>query len=476
MSSLFTINSLTWGMSSDSFYGSKWQAFFLENANIDEMRYVKIDNKYVLSSALWAYNETILAMKETPYGVMQCGYTKVWLGGWDKSATVAWAYAFEYFGEVSGQQKNVFIQPTKCITTNGDVSSIIGQATFTAGTGYGVSASVSVYGKVIFANDSTIYEYDPLLPTTAPVVKNTTIPYGSKILHMYFYNDMLYVVTRLFNDTIIYSLQYVNNAWTTAYSIYSTDINKGYTCLGAIGDGNSIFWVTPAYIMQFSGGYSQKVSTFWGTNNVAENGFVSSPHLHYWTGFLYVSSWSTVYRYGSNKPWRSPFITSFQAPAPVSWITQNYIHGLSWSNNNLYVFSNRFHNTCTIITLPYDAGIYGDDKDNLSFRVGYKLPLWVYTGTQCSLDIGVMTDYMEMNNTVNFATVASITNSAKQRQYVTVWEINNALANAWYSPEWQYIRFKIVLKGGNEIGGNMTKTPIFFDIKATHNTIKDELQ
>lgn len=476
MASVFVINNLTWWMSNDRFFWSKWQAYFLENVDISEQRYVKLDTKSIQINSLGTYNETILAMKETPQWVVQCGYTKVWMGGWDKTGTVAWAYAFEYFGDVLGQQKNVFIQNATCITTNSDITSVIWSVWFTAGTGYWVWSSTSVYGKVLFSNDNIIYEYDPATPTTAPVNKNDKIPFGSKIIHLYFYNDILYVVTRKYHDTIIYSMQYVNNAGTTSYSIYNVDNNIWYTCLWAVWNWNSIYWVTPNYIMQYSGWYSQQVSTFWWSSYVNINWFISSPQLTYSTGFLYVSNGSTIYRYWSNKPWRSSYLTSFQAPTTVSAMTANYIHWLVWTDNRLYVLGSSYQTTGTIITLPYDAGVYWDSKSELKFRIWYQLPINTYSGTQCSITVAIMTDYMELNNTVNTVTVATITDKTKQRQYVLVSEINTALSNAWYSNDWQYIRFKITLNWGNESSGNMTRTPIFYDIKAIHNTIKDELE
>jgi len=54
-----------------------------------------------------------------------------------------------------------------------------------------------------------------------------------------------------------------------------------------------------------------------------------------------------------------------------------------------------------------------------------------------------MTDTMEMSNTSNYTTVATITDTTKKRQYVSVQEINTALGDS----EWQSIRFKITLNG-----------------------------
>ena len=86
-----------------------------------------------------------------------------------------------------------------------------------------------------------------------------------------------------------------------------------------------------------------------------------------------------------------------------------------------------------------------------------------------------MTDEMELINPNTYITVATITDSTKRRRYVTVQEINDALSASSRSPEWQYIRFKIILNGGNEASGVMTKTPLAWSMRAVHNNTKDEL-
>lgn len=68
--------------------------------------------------------------------------------------------------------------------------------------------------------------------------------------------------------------------------------------------------------------------------------------------------------------------------------------------------------------------MFGDEKTNLAFQVGYQLK----TGT--SIDIGIMTDVMETVNTTTYATLSSITDTAKKKQTFTVDEINQALEAA----------------------------------------------
>jgi hypothetical protein len=68
--------------------------------------------------------------------------------------------------------------------------------------------------------------------------------------------------------------------------------------------------------------------------------------------------------------------------------------------------------------------VFGDEKTGLAFQVGYQLE----TGT--SIEIGVMTDVMETVNTSTYVTVASITDTTKKKQTVTVNEINQALNTA----------------------------------------------
>lgn len=54
---------------------------------------------------------------------------------------------------------------------------------------------------------------------------------------------------------------------------------------------------------------------------------------------------------------------------------------------------------------------------------------------------------MELVSTSTYVTVATITDTTRQRQYVGVNEINTALQTASKNSDWQSIRFKKTLNG-----------------------------
>lgn len=49
---------------------------------------------------------------------------------------------------------------------------------------------------------------------------------------MYFYNDMVYIVTTLGFDTITYMVQYTSSG----YGIYGSETMRDEVCVGAVGN------------------------------------------------------------------------------------------------------------------------------------------------------------------------------------------------------------------------------------------------
>ena len=86
-----------------------------------------------------------------------------------------------------------------------------------------------------------------------------------------------------------------------------------------------------------------------------------------------------------------------------------------------------------------------------------------------------MTDEMELSSPSTYVTVATIIDTTKQRQYVSVSEINTALETASKNSDWQSIRFKKTLNGAGGSTWARTLTPKLFDIKCIHNEINDEI-
>ena len=55
---------------------------------------------------------------------------------------------------------------------------------------------------------------------------------------------------------------------------------------------------------------------------------------------------------------------------------------------------------------------------------------------------------MNVDSPSNWTLIASITDTSKRNQYIAVEEINTALANDGWSPDWQEFRIKRVYNGG----------------------------
>lgn len=469
--SQFVLNDFSGWISQENFAWWTGQVGYLENINIDERKYMKLEQAFSSASVIWSFNEVINQMVETPNGVIQIWPTKTFLGTGDVSATVSWWDRVEFFWDATTGQYNIILQATNIYKTNNIISSATSVAHWVTWT---VTASCIDNKYVLFAKSNVIYRCDVSLATpTAPAIEIDTIPYGSKIQYMYVHNDVLYVVVRKYLDTDIWTCQF--DTTTNKFALSYKEPIPWVRCLSAIWDRWSIYLVSSTTIYQFNWGQVQELRKYGYWSSLSEV-IIGTPILHFSNNILYVASWNTIYRFGSRTPWRKWYMRTSSFTDNIVWITENYIHALSWSSNRLYSYANWFRSTGYAITLPYDTWIYGDKKSNLQFIVWYQLPIGTYSGTQCSITIWVMTDEMEQSNTVTYATVKTITSSTVRREYITVSEINDALTALWKDSDWQYIRFKITLNGGNESSWIMQKTPKFFDIKATHNEIKNEIQ
>lgn len=445
-------------MSPDRDYGSANECTYMENISTDDMRYEKLDNTYI-SIGNTGVTATINQMVEQGGGVISIGDTRVFLNSGDKSATVAGAKRVE----VTGDGVCYFFDNTNILQTNSAITLVTNTRSHAGGT---VTASVLIYNTILFSIWATIYKYDLSALGTAPASLAANIPIitGSVVKYMYFYNAMLVIVTTKDTDTIIYQVQ--NTA--SGYSIYSTEVKKGFTCYGAVGDSGMVYWVTTDRIFGFQGGSSQELRYVGFQSNLSEGFLGSNPKLAFYKGILYIATGTTIYKYGRKFAGRKNALSIRTFSETIQGITGNFLHTQSTSNK-IYQIASTYPDSGFSISLPYDAGVYGDEKANLQFRVGYQLP----TGT--SITIGIMTDEMEMTNPSTYVTVATITDTTKQRQYVSVNEINDALQAAGKNSDWQSIRFKRTLNGAGGSSGARTRTPKLFDIKCIHNEINDEI-
>lgn len=445
-------------MSPDRDYWSANECTYMQDINVDYMKFEKLETWYALAHTLWVADD-INHMVEYAGWVISCWAARVFVNGWDRSATVAGAKRVE----ITGDWVNYFFDNTNILQTNSAVTSVTNTRSHAGGT---VTASVLIYKSILFAIWATIYSYDLTALATAPASLATNIPIitGSVVKYMYFYNDMLVIVTTKDADTIIYQVQYT----ASGYVIYSTEVKKGFTCYWAIWDAGTVYWTTTDRIFWFQGGNSQELRYVWFSGSLVEWFFWSSPKLAFDKGILYIANWTTIYKFWRKHAGRRMALTTKTSPRTILAITANYVHTQE-STNYIYTIASTYPNSGYSISLPYDTWIYWDEKSNLQFRVGYQLP----TGT--SITIGVMTDEMELVSTSTYVTVATITDTTKQRQYVSVSEINTALQTASKNSDWQSIRFKRTLNGAGGSSWARTLTPRLFDIKAIHNEINDEI-
>ena len=439
-----------------------WECTFVQDINTDDMKCEQLQKTYVQTDSLWV-TDSINQMKETPVGLFSIWQTRIFLWGGDKSAVVAGARRFEYT-TASWSQVNYFIDSTNILQTDATVTTITNTRSHAGGT---VTSSVLVYNKILFSIGSIIYQYDLSALGTAPTSLATQIPIltGIAVKNMYFYNDMLIITGTMWGDTYNYMVQYDAGTW----GIYSTEIKKGNNCVWAVWDSGIVYWVTSDKIFYFAWGQSTEIRYIGYWTALWDVIFGSTPSITYYNWFLLIANGLTIYKWGARHSGRRPALTTYTSPRTILAITGNYIHAQE-TTNYIYALSSKYPDPWFSITIPYDAWIYGDEKSELAFIVWYRLT----TGT--SITIGVMTDSMEMENTANYVTVATITDTTKRRQLITVWEINTALATAWKSSDWQSIRFKRTLVGGGGTSGLRDNTPKLYDIKCIHNDINDGLE
>lgn len=451
------------GIAQDKFFWDNGECAYMEDISNEQMRYATLAMTYALiSGGNTGTTTNVNQLSDTPAWLITCWDSKVLLNGGDVSATVAGAKRFEYIFDASGNQVNYFMDSTNTYEANTAISALLRAAVAHAAGTWTVTASCLVYNEILCAKGSTILKYDTVTHASTSLASSIPILTGSTVKYMYFYNDMVYIVTVRGYDTIIYLVQYSSSG----YWIYSKEEIKGEVCVWAVGNGSIVYWITTNKIYAFSGATSQLVRYIWTNNSFDEATFSSTPSLAYDKGFLYIASGNSIWKYGSKYQGRRASFTKKTFWETILGITGRYIETQN-TTNYIYTDSSKYPNSGNYLSLPFDAGDYSEVKDNLRFRVWYQLR----TGT--SLTIGVMTDAMEMANTTTYATVATISDTSKRVSYISVQEITAALGSN--SPEWQYLRFKVTLTWGWWSSGARDNTPSIYDITAVYEPTQNNL-
>ena len=341
------------------------------------------------------------------------------------------------------------------------------------------TATVVVANKILFARANNIYEID----TWSYVVQTSkdsnnqpvTLTYGHTVKYMYQFNDTLQVVATHNNNTYFYT--YSISATATALQLiqrYKVPV-IGYKCIDAIGSNGFIRWISTQWIHIFSGN-NQFVKAL-NTIPSAQRIFSTSARMAIYKDLVTIADGTDIWEYGHILPGYPDILTRRTSINTISCVSEQWFSTGTWWTTRIETILtwSSYRQTGNIVTLPYDASIFSEVKDNLKFRLWYILPSGSYAGTQCSIVVGVQTNTMEQNNTVTYATVATITDKTKNRQTISLQEINTALNTAGVSPEWWYIRFKITLNAGNETWAIYAKTPQIFDFYLSHDNIKNDI-
>lgn len=450
------------GIAQDKFFWDNGECAYMENISNDQIRFATLSMTYALiSGGNTGATTNVNQMSDTPAWVVTCWDSKILLNWGDKSATLAWAKRHEYLIDSSGNQVNYFIDNSNVYETDYNVSTINDTEAHAAWS-WVVTASCLVYNEILYARGSTILKYDTVTHTSTTLASDVPILTGSTVKYMYFYNDMVHIVTVRGYDTIIYQVQYSS----TGYGIYGKELIKGEVCVWAVGNGAIVYWITTTTIYWFSGTQSTFLRYIGTNNSFGEATFTSTPSLAYHNKFLYIAAGTTIWKYGSRYQWRRASLTIKSFSEVILGITGRYIQ-TQVTTNYIYTDSSKYPNSWFYIHFPFDAGDYSEVKTDLKFRVGYHLPTWT------SITIWIMTDAMEIANTITYADVVTLSDTTKRVSYIGIQEILTALGSN--SPEWQYLRFKVTLTWGGGSSGLRNNTPTIYDITSLYEEAENNL-
>ena len=457
------------GIAQDRFFWDNGECAYMEDISNDQIRYATLAMTYSLSVFPWPTNwntgttTNVNQLSDTPAWLITCGDSKVLFNAWDVSGVIASAKRMEYKLDNSWWQNNYFINSSWITTTDSTVSATVWVVAWHPwATSWTITASCVVYNDILYARGSFICKYDSVTNTSTSLASNVPILIGSTVKYMYFYNDMVHIVTVRGYDTIIYQVLYSSGG----YGIYGKEEIKGEVCVWAVGNGSIVYWITTTTIYWFSGNTSTFLR-YIGTNNSFEEAtFTATPSLAYNNKFLYISAWTNIWKYGSRYQWRRAALTKKTYSQSILWITGRYIQTQA-TTNYIYTDSSKYPDTGYFIYLPFDANDYSQVKTDLKFRAGYYLP----TGT--SIELSVMTDAMEKVSTTTYADVVTLSDTTKRVSYISIQDVLTALGTN--TPEWQYLIFKVTLNGGSGSSWARDNTPIFYDLTSVYEESEGNL-
>lgn len=484
------------GISDDSFLARQWE--FLDCNNVDiinKARYidgVKV-SEYSISeiwSSIW---EKILNVKDWTYWAL-CSSSHTYIGFGFNSDTLDWSQYWAYLVEQIGTDtlpvsyffKNWYIRQQ---VYNGASITFNQPIVTNVPTGIPTASCIGA-GRIYFAVENVIYTLDTAwtdpsiaLSTVKSIPCNNYIPYWYVIKYMYIYNNVMYVCSTNWRETTIYQLTPIQwksyNEWEINY--YHTI--SGVKAISAYWDKNNLYWISKDSIYLSNGTSSEKVKTVWIYEWATTFSSNSVCTIIDW--IFKIADWNTVWEYWHKKPWYRAVLrknTRTNSISAINWDIECYYTAPKAYVTRLSQFS--LYDNWEVTSMPYEADNFNAKKEWTAIRIGHILPAYsLYTSTSilCSIDVQVITDDMEQRGITTFVTVASITTPttwvAERFTDISIKEISDAIATAWYNSDFQYIKIKVKWNAWDPINviGNWTKyrkTPKFFGIELTHKEIR----
>lgn len=456
----------TW-LSDDSFFWREWEFYDCNNIDIlDNSRYIDWAKQPNISE-IWLSigNDVTVCIDWETYPVFATDtWTYIWFGWFNSSVSDGWmsgAYRVEQIGTsslpVTYWFKSWYVRQQTFNWTWTPFNNVI-----TTNVPSGIPTASCVWPwRIFFAVANKIYVIDTDItdPTSAlsqclANPANQSIPFWYTIKHMYIYMDIMSVVTTNWKDTIIYQLIQEDSVEWRSYNKWSIryyHTKQWIVCLWAQWEWNNIYWYTKNAIYKSNGTDSQKVKVFW-KNELADTFSTNS--------FCTISDWifkiadgTVLWEYWHKKPWYWPVLikkTRNRQITAMSWRLEVFYNGTSvyWGRDNDFTTSP--YRDWSYTTLPYEWSVFAQKLQEEAIRIWFMLPAYsTYTNTSqlCSITVQVINDEMDAKWISTPVTVVDITTPtswvAERYVDITIWEINTALANAWYNPDCHYVRITI---------------------------------
>jgi hypothetical protein len=368
-------------------------------------------------------------------------------------ASLDW-YAMDYYGTWS-TQINYFFGSATIFKMNYDGSTSVGSVTWAI---WGELGMVTWWHQLnlLFSKQNTIYYIDT---NTDTVFTAGSLTKWSVVKCIYpISSSSIVIVATNGGNTHFYEATFSGST----YDIIPTLTEVGRECVGAVGNKYSVYWADNEWIHEYQGRQSQMVKYLTWISAIT---FYKK---------VIVRANSSVYEFGSKKPWRYSILTKTSRTSTL--IDKDLVLYNVWAWYQIHKKSSGYRRANTITLRPLDWGDYSIPKHDLNYRFWIINPEWntpTAETEKCWIKIEVQTDEMEKDND-SFVTVYEAYEDFAW--YIEIPPFNVATALEWDNrkSEFWYATTRITLYAGSEIGTTdiYEKTPKLFDFTIMANYVK----